>query len=1366
MPRTMRMTRTSFKWCVLSIALPFLTIPAHALTTNWTNAAGGSWTIPGNWSHGVPGINDTAAIQLGGTYSVTVTVSVNIEMLLLGGASGTQTLRVLNNFDCGQTSLACSIGVNGFLELIAPFTTSTTGTVGLVNHGQIILRQDDGILNMSSTRLDNYATGSVILEGLCAINDVTSFENSGELVSLGAESVVDGDVNNLSPAGLISVGEYLSTHTIVNDAVVWINTDSELYLDSTEAGAPSLLDNNSGALIELHPGSEIRGRFTNIGDPSVENSGKVEVIDSTMQDNWATIRIPYSQYSPDGLLSLLSGKLELQDTTYLDDSLNVAAPCTLKVHGLAIPGTGKAAGSGVIHFAGDPANIVGTAQYVRGTWNFSGDFVVTAADSFPTTVDFAADGGPATVPLRAAKLLKAQAKFRVLPYPGVTVRIDTIIQHGGELNGLVEPQALYHWTRGTLTSDSSDDFVIPSGATLLMDSTYGKTIEKIAMVIEGTATFAGSGVLTLADSARLASQPMGILNFESGFEMTGSGDLYNSGECYLDALSDTIVIDAFVTNTTLARSPGTIDILSGKTLLAKGGVNFGTIYIRSGATLLVDGSLINYGIIYGQGRITMLNGGIFTNGTYNGQSGQLLPGLSPGVLTIDGSVSLDSGSTLQLEITGPTVGIQYDQLDCNGSVRLGGTLDLQLSGEYVPTLEDTFQILNFASATDSFDEVTGTAIGNGQFLEISYNPNGISNYVCNGVSNLTVPAFISDTILQASAPIDTLEIGVTNSGHCPLTYSVTVGALSPASPVWLSVIPSSQAPPYNPLRRELMREAKLRVNSTGGPSGTYTGSITIHSNDPDDSVRVIPLTLEVIHEPVVWDIGGGAMDFADFTAAVNFLNTTTIGHPQVFDVYPGIYNESISLTPVVGASAANTITFQRKLLEEATRIQSSAAHVLRLNGADHIIWDGIDITLMGTGAGSAIVDTAGADSNFVRNCLIDQGESINTTQGIRLCNAGSPAMTNDCNVFENLTIDGFTTAIQLGTVTGVFPSQSNNRVRECDIQNCGSGVVLGCQRKLAIELAKISLSHPAVSTVRGIQVGQLNNGDTVQVRANTIHDLTGSTAYGIYAATQNSNSMVDVCNNMIYGWSAGTCAAIIIIENSRANVHFNSIYMNENPGAVLYYGIGGGEGANITISNNILYSEVSSASSTALAMGAVVTFNTNHNCFYSTGPLFNVGRVNLSYYPSLAAWQSIGHDSNSVYGYPGFASQSDLHIDGYYTTCNAQALPVSGITSDIDGQPRDPIAPDMGADEFTGFTGPISNLVARRVSLTNTVMLNWEAVNGALSYLIYRSTDPTALAPVPMYYIGRSAVSSYADLDVIAQPGLKFFYLVRPSTLP
>jgi fibronectin-binding autotransporter adhesin len=102
--------------------------------------------------------------------------------------------------------------------------------------------------------------------------------------------------------------------------------------------------------------------------------------------------------------------------------------------------------------------------------------------------------------------------------------------------------------------------------------------------------------------------------------------------------------------------------------------------------------------------------------------GAVHPGASPGRLTILDSLQLSS-SFLQIELNGTTPGTEYDQLQVQGSVALGGKL--LLSFGYMPALNDTFRVINKTSPGPAAGEFGGLSEGevivvDGYSLRLTY----------------------------------------------------------------------------------------------------------------------------------------------------------------------------------------------------------------------------------------------------------------------------------------------------------------------------------------------------------------------------------------------------------------------------------------------------------------------------------------------------------------------------------------------------------------------------------------------------------------------------------------------------------------------
>jgi autotransporter-associated beta strand protein len=82
----------------------------------------------------------------------------------------------------------------------------------------------------------------------------------------------------------------------------------------------------------------------------------------------------------------------------------------------------------------------------------------------------------------------------------------------------------------------------------------------------------------------------------------------------------------------------------------------------------------------------------------------------PGVLTVFGDVSFDSISSLNIDLSGVTVGTQYDQLIASGLSLGGAALNLSL-GAFVPTGSETFTIVNNTGGAAVSGEFAGLAQG-------------------------------------------------------------------------------------------------------------------------------------------------------------------------------------------------------------------------------------------------------------------------------------------------------------------------------------------------------------------------------------------------------------------------------------------------------------------------------------------------------------------------------------------------------------------------------------------------------------------------------------------------------------------------------
>ncbi|MBX3291707.1 MAG: right-handed parallel beta-helix repeat-containing protein, partial [Acidobacteria bacterium] len=133
---------------------------------------------------------------------------------------------------------------------------------------------------------------------------------------------------------------------------------------------------------------------------------------------------------------------------------------------------------------------------------------------------------------------------------------------------------------------------------------------------------------------------------------------------------------------------------------------------------------------------------------------QISPGTSPGIINT-GNLSLGSNTTVNMELNGPTVGTQYDQLNVTGSVSIASNVNLNVTTGYTPTIGTVFTIVN----NDGADPVSGT------FFDM---PEGTVFYV--GPTPLRI-SYVGGT----GNDITLTAVSLCNAVSIPTTYEVLTG---------------------------------------------------------------------------------------------------------------------------------------------------------------------------------------------------------------------------------------------------------------------------------------------------------------------------------------------------------------------------------------------------------------------------------------------------------------------------------------------------------------------------------------------------------------------------------------------------------------
>jgi hypothetical protein len=162
-------------------------------------------------------------------------------------------------------------------------------------------------------------------------------------------------------------------------------------------------------------------------------------------------------------------------------------------------------------------------------------------------------------------------------------------------------------------------------------------------------------------------------------------------------------------------SDGLVTVTSGTLRMNDLTVNGGTVSVPSGRTL--DGTMtVAGGTLQGFGTV----------GNVSNTGGTVAPGSSPGVLSVSGNYTQGSVGTLKTDITGTTVGTEYDQLAVAGNTTLDGTLAIVNGLGFDPQIGQGFIVVTTAGTqTGQFAALTGANV-NGKVYAAQYNANNVT----------------------------------------------------------------------------------------------------------------------------------------------------------------------------------------------------------------------------------------------------------------------------------------------------------------------------------------------------------------------------------------------------------------------------------------------------------------------------------------------------------------------------------------------------------------------------------------------------------------------------------------------------------------
>jgi hypothetical protein len=437
------------------------------------------------------------------------------------------------------------------------------------------------------------------------------------------------------------------------------------------------------------------------------------------------------------------------------------------------------------------------------------------------------------------------------------------------------------------------------------------------------------------------------------------------------------------------------------------------------------------------------------------------------------------------------------------------------------------------------------------------------------------------------------------------------------------------------------------------------------------------------------DSAASATNYVSYASFIQDLETFGVSGAIEVDV-----QDSLITTPVVfnkyiqGTSATNTITFKGKDTAN-TILQVNGTAAISLKGVKHIIFRDMALINNATSSASVVWLTNAADSNSIINCLIRMPlstsssslygvlASANATYEALGLNA-SGTLVDSCVIVGGYSGVSYIGVYPASTEPGTVDVNKHNKVRNTTIlQPYTYGIFT--RHQSAFEANKNIISNVG-NFIYTYSYGIYLRENVIQgsiINANTITGQLGGV--GIGTLWDESHGSI-VSNNMIQiGTGANSVMGLDWYAPS-SDIVYNSINVTSTEMNATGFRLIPTAGNSYNVLNNIIKNA---------NPGQVINMNTgsasiklDNNCYYGTGQFpYRINNQNAATLADFIALTNLSNDSFTRTIDPVFTSATDLRT--YNPLLNNKGRAVANVLFDIDGNPRDPNTPDMGANEFT-----------------------------------------------------------------------------------
>ncbi len=538
------------------------------------------------------------------------------------------------------------------------------------------------------------------------------------------------------------------------------------------------------------------------------------------------------------------------------------------------------------------------------------------------------------------------------------------------------------------------------------------------------------------------------------------------------------------------------------------------------------------------------------------------------------------------------------------------------------------------------------------------------------------------------------------------------------------------------------------INMTAGGTYTFNASTSVSGDvTPTNDAMVPAVRTSSILAGGTYTVGT-AGTYATLTAAITaYNNASCITGPIVFNLTDATYSTNETFPIIINANLAagtNTLTIKPATGVNAIITGSAASNALiKLNGARYILIDGSNngtttqnltitntSTTSPTAVGIASLGTgSGAINNTIKNCILSVGTiTSGASYGIAVggTTPGTSGDDNDNCTLQNNSITGATIGIYANGTAAVSAGGldnliiSNNTITtNTTVATLGIEVGNSLASSIAGNTVSVETTNSGSPVGISLETGFVSSSVTKNIITKVVTTSTGGWGgRGITVGTGTATSNITIANNFVSGVNGsnftgfsnsssmgigigmvGTSTTITTITGG-VNLYYNTVsmygsydYAANNITAALYIGSGA---TALDIRNNILTNSMNNTNGSGTASKAYAIYSAVANTAFTTidynDYFVSGGQGVLGYLASDRTDLSgiiagYGGNANSKNILPNFTAANNLHlVPATNALLDNLATPITGLTTDIDGDTRNATTPDMGGDEFTAPT--------------------------------------------------------------------------------